>query len=111
MLRSRRCDNPRPQHGGSNCLGIGEQKDYCNSDQCPSESSNIHVYISVWASANRRTTATVTSVPVSLVICLYICLGIGEQKDYCNSDQCPSESSNMFIYLSGHRRTEGLLQQ
>lgn len=33
--RQRRCDNPRPQFGGTECMGSETQRDYCNNDPCP----------------------------------------------------------------------------
>ena len=36
--RSRTCDNPKPQHGGKDCLAIGlsTQSEECSTNDCPS---------------------------------------------------------------------------
>ena len=33
--RSRRCDNPPPNSGGTHCPGDDHQIDYCNKEECP----------------------------------------------------------------------------
>uniref|UniRef100_A0A7M5WIZ1 Hemicentin-1 n=1 Tax=Clytia hemisphaerica TaxID=252671 RepID=A0A7M5WIZ1_9CNID len=35
QTRSRRCDNPAPQHGGDNCLGDSIQSRACKVEECP----------------------------------------------------------------------------
>ena len=35
--RTRKCDNPEPQHGGADCVGDDEENESCNSHPCPSE--------------------------------------------------------------------------
>ncbi|XP_063227161.1 A disintegrin and metalloproteinase with thrombospondin motifs 2-like [Bacillus rossius redtenbacheri] len=34
-FRSRRCDNPRPEHGGEDCRGRGEEMQLCAHRECP----------------------------------------------------------------------------
>jgi len=33
--RKRKCDNPAPQYGGSECTGLGTQTETCNTQGCP----------------------------------------------------------------------------
>ncbi|XP_053376701.1 SCO-spondin-like [Mercenaria mercenaria] len=35
MMRNRYCDNPKPQFGGSGCVGAFAQADLCNTQHCP----------------------------------------------------------------------------
>ena len=37
QTRERKCDSPRPEHGGRPCEGSGEQARVCNTRQCPSK--------------------------------------------------------------------------
>ncbi|XP_033106788.1 A disintegrin and metalloproteinase with thrombospondin motifs 6-like isoform X2 [Anneissia japonica] len=39
--KERRCDSPRPRHGGNFCLGLRKQYRSCNIDPCPSNSKDF----------------------------------------------------------------------
>ncbi|KAH3840940.1 thrombospondin-2-like isoform X2 [Dreissena polymorpha] len=34
-IRSRKCDNPAPSHGGGYCVGASEDIDFCSKHKCP----------------------------------------------------------------------------
>ena len=36
--RVRKCDNPRPQHGGKLCVGDEQEVQACEKKKCPGES-------------------------------------------------------------------------
>lgn len=38
---TRLCDNPKPQNGGSNCIGGSVKQESCNKNQCPSKYQKI----------------------------------------------------------------------
>lgn len=44
--RERKCDDPTPAHGGTNCTGDTMQLDDCNDILCPLPSSGQYVQVS-----------------------------------------------------------------
>ena len=44
--RTRTCMNPPPSNGGSQCLGISEETERCNFEQCQSKNFSVIVWLS-----------------------------------------------------------------
>ena len=43
--RNRTCNNPKPQHGGLNCVGPHYANESCNVHECPSKYFTLKSYI------------------------------------------------------------------
>ena len=44
QTRRRYCTNPIPQHNGNQCAGNDTSEQACNTHQCPSKISLIHLF-------------------------------------------------------------------
>ncbi|KAK7094973.1 hypothetical protein V1264_006443 [Littorina saxatilis] len=96
--RQRRCDNPRPQFGGTECMGSETQRDYCNNDPCP-----VHGNWAAWGGwgscsltcggGQRKRFRTCSNPAPSNNG--RPCLGSAENMDRCNVTPCPVEGQWM----------------
>lgn len=95
--RIRRCDNPPPMSGGSDCIGCNVEYESCNTHQCPEQTK--HTTWSPWYITNssnsnkneyvRKRFKYTCRGPVQDPMLLTI--SYKEQERVCNSDNCPED--------------------
>lgn len=90
--RQRRCDAPRPQFGGADCVGSEGQRDYCNNDPCP-----VHGNWASWGAWGSCSLTCGGGVRKRFHTCSNPppsnngrpCVGSPEDVDNCNGNPCP----------------------
>lgn len=45
QIQERRCDSPRPDHGGRQCEGAGQQSQACNTRNCPGMNNGDKLFL------------------------------------------------------------------
>ncbi|XP_076455301.1 hemicentin-1-like isoform X2 [Babylonia areolata] len=92
--RQRRCDNPRPQFSGAECMGPDAQRDYCNNEPCP-----VHGNWAGWGAWGRCSLTCGGGQRKRFRTCSNPspsnngrpCVGSAEDADTCNLTPCPVE--------------------
>ncbi|KAK3592726.1 hypothetical protein CHS0354_007728 [Potamilus streckersoni] len=90
--RIRRCDSPRPEHGGQECDGAGVEKQICKLKECAVDGN-----WGGWGEWARCSLSCGGGIRSRLRNCNnpgpehggLFCLGTDTQIDYCNSEPCP----------------------
>ncbi|XP_067662288.1 hemicentin-1-like isoform X1 [Haliotis asinina] len=94
--RVRRCDNPRSQYGGADCVGPEQQVDYCNSEHCP-----VHGNWALWSTWGECSRSCGGGQMKRFRTCTNPipakggrpCTGQGEEITECNQQYCPVDGS------------------
>ncbi|XP_078377620.1 SCO-spondin-like [Oculina patagonica] len=96
QTRQRRCENPRPEHGGRQCEGPSEQARMCNTRNCPVDGQ--------WSDWKEWTECTRTcggGVQTRARTCTRPspahggkdCVGRGDETRPCGTDSCPVDGN------------------
>uniref|UniRef100_A0A8B9LLU8 SCO-spondin n=1 Tax=Astyanax mexicanus TaxID=7994 RepID=A0A8B9LLU8_ASTMX len=88
--RSRSCTQPRPAHGGRDCVGPLQETAYCQTPDCPDEDVGFTQW-SAWSACSKTCSdGGAAAVKSRERVCVSApCAGQNRQQKVCNLPQCP----------------------